>query len=52
METPYGYVDNVTENELELGELLVTEYGVEIEVVSLNPAKFEIAPMEAEDWGE
>lgn len=37
---------------LQLGELLVTDDGVEIEVVNLSPLEFQEAPMEDEDWGE
>ena len=51
METGYGEIE-MAETELELGELVVTEYGVELEVVGLNPARFEIAEIEEEDWGE
>lgn len=51
METGFGYVDIGTEP-LQLGELLVTDDGVEVEVVSLSPLRFEQAPEEAEDWGE
>ncbi|MBW7916190.1 MAG: lysine biosynthesis protein LysW [Trueperaceae bacterium] len=35
-----------------LGELLVTDEGAELEVVGLDPLRFELAPEEAEDWGE
>lgn len=52
MDTEYGYIDNVSEDELELGELVVTDYGIELEVVGLNPVRFEPAPEESEDWGE
>lgn len=52
METEYGFIEHITEDQLKVGELVVTEYGVELEVVSVDPLKFEIAPMEAEDWGE
>lgn len=51
METGFGYVEIGTEP-LQLGELLVTDDGNEIEVTSLNPLRFELAPEEAEDWGE
>lgn len=51
METVYGIVE-VNESDLELGELVVTDEGVELEVVGLNPVRFEVAPEEAEDWGE
>ncbi|MBW6456077.1 MAG: lysine biosynthesis protein LysW [Trueperaceae bacterium] len=49
--TPHGTVD-VDPAALELGELLVSDDGVELEVVSLDPLRLEPAPMEDEDWGE
>ena len=49
--TPYGRVDVAPEG-LELGELVVSDDGVELEVVSLEPLALEPAPEEAEDWGE
>jgi lysine biosynthesis protein LysW len=49
--TPHGTVD-VDPTTLELGELLVSDDGVELEVVSLEPLRFEPAPEEDEDWGE
>lgn len=51
IETAYGRVD-VDPTELELGELLVSDEGTELEVVSLEPLRLEPAPEEAEDWGE
>jgi alpha-aminoadipate carrier protein LysW len=37
----------------EVGEILVCpDCGVDLEVISLNPAQVELAPMEQEDWGE
>ncbi|GMA16512.1 lysine biosynthesis protein LysW [Deinococcus metallilatus] len=37
----------------ELGELVIDdETGVEYEVVSVDPPRLELAPQEAEDWGE
>lgn len=37
----------------EAGEILVCpDCGVDLEVISLNPPKVELAPMEQEDWGE
>lgn len=51
VETGFGLVD-VNVDALELGEILVTDDGVEVEVVGLDPLKFEEAPMEDEDWGE
>jgi lysine biosynthesis protein LysW len=49
--TPHGTVD-VDPDSLELGELVVSDDGVELEVVGLDPLRFEPAPMEDEDWGE
>ena len=51
MDTGFGRVDIGTEP-LELGELLVTDEGSEVEVIGLSPLRFELAPEEAEDWGE
>ncbi|HEX7003424.1 MAG TPA: lysine biosynthesis protein LysW [Trueperaceae bacterium] len=51
VDTPYGSVD-VDPAALELGELVVTDEGVELEVVGLHPLRFEPAPEEEEDWGE
>lgn len=51
VDTPYGTLD-VDPTGLELGELVVTDEGVELEVVSLDPLRFEPAPEEDEDWGE
>ncbi len=37
----------------ETGEIIVCpDCGVDLEVVSLDPAAVELAPMEQEDWGE
>jgi alpha-aminoadipate/glutamate carrier protein LysW len=37
----------------EVNEIIVCpDCGVDLEVISLNPAKLELAPMEEEDWGE
>lgn len=37
----------------ESGEIIVCpDCGVDLEVVSLDPAVVELAPMEQEDWGE
>ena len=49
--TPYGDVD-ADPTQLELGELLVSDEGTELEVVGLEPLRFEPAPDEDEDWGE
>lgn len=51
LDTPYGRLD-VDPAGLMLGELLVTDEGAELEVVALDPLRFELAPEEAEDWGE
>lgn len=49
--TPFGHVD-VDPSRLALGELVVSDDGVELEVVGLAPLRFDPAPEEAEDWGE
>lgn len=49
--TPHGRVD-LDPAALELGELLVSDDGIELEVVALDPLRLEPAPMEDEDWGE
>jgi alpha-aminoadipate carrier protein LysW len=37
----------------EVGEIIVcSDCGIDLEVTSLEPASVELAPMEAEDWGE
>ncbi len=37
----------------EVGEILVCpDCGVDLEVVSIDPAQVQLAPMEQEDWGE
>lgn len=37
----------------EVGEIIVCpDCGVDLEVLSLAPAKVDMAPMEEEDWGE
>ena len=37
----------------EAGEIIVCpDCGVDLEVVSVNPAVVQLAPMEQEDWGE
>lgn len=37
----------------ELNEIIVCpDCGVDLELVELNPPSVELAPMEAEDWGE
>ena len=38
---------------VEVGEIIVCpDCGVDLEVISLNPAAVDLAPMELEDWGE
>ena len=38
---------------IEEGEIIVcSDCGVELEVISLDPIVLEMAPEEAEDWGE
>lgn len=51
IETPYGNVEADTDA-LELGEILVSDDGTELEVVGLDPLRLEPAPEEDEDWGE
>lgn len=37
----------------EVNEIIVCpDCGVDLEVVSLDPAQVDLAPMEEEDWGE
>ncbi len=37
----------------EVGEILVcSDCGVDLEVMTLDPASVQLAPMEQEDWGE
>jgi len=41
------------ETNAETGEIIVCpDCGVDLEIVSLDPAKVDLAPMEQEDWGE
>jgi alpha-aminoadipate/glutamate carrier protein LysW len=49
--TPHGLLD-IDPETVELGELVVTDEGSELEVVGLDPLRFELAPEEEEDWGE
>ncbi len=51
IETPHGTVE-IDPETVELGELLVSDDGTELEVVGLEPLKLEPAPQEDEDWGE
>jgi alpha-aminoadipate carrier protein LysW len=41
-------LDGVVLNEI----VVCPDCGVELEVVKLDPLTLELAPMEAEDWGE
>jgi alpha-aminoadipate/glutamate carrier protein LysW len=44
--------DLVLEDVVE-GEIIVcSDCGVDLEVISLDPLKIDLAPMEEEDWGE
>ena len=37
----------------EVGEIIVCpDCGADLELMSLNPSRVELAPMEQEDWGE
>ena len=50
---PECEADITLENGTEVGEIIVcSDCGVDLEVTSLAPASVELAPMEAEDWGE
>jgi alpha-aminoadipate carrier protein LysW len=41
------------DEKVEAGEIIVCpDCGVDLEVVSVNPAEAQLAPMEQEDWGE
>jgi lysine biosynthesis protein LysW len=51
IDTDWGRLE-IGSTPLELGELLITEDGVEIEVTGLDPLRFTEAPYEDEDWGE
>jgi len=41
-------LDNVVQGEI----IVCSDCGVDLEVISLDPPTLELAPMEAEDWGE
>jgi lysine biosynthesis protein LysW len=51
IDTEWGMVE-IGNVPLELGEVLVTDDGIEIEVTGLEPLVFTEATMEQEDWGE
>jgi len=37
----------------EVGEIIVcSDCGVDLEVIAIDPAAVQLAPMEQEDWGE
>ncbi len=41
------------DDQMEVGEIVVCpDCGVELEIVSLNPVQFALAPEVEEDWGE
>lgn len=43
----------VNTKEIEKGEIITcNDCGTELEVISTNPVKLEVAPEEQEDWGE
>jgi len=43
----------ILEDGTEVGEILVCpDCGADLEVMSLDPPKLDLAPMEEEDWGE
>lgn len=50
-DTGFGRV-RLAAGTVRLGELFVTDDGVEVEVVGLEPLVFAQAPEEDEDWGE
>jgi alpha-aminoadipate/glutamate carrier protein LysW len=41
-------LNGVVQNEI----VVCSDCGVDLEVISLDPPALELAPMEAEDWGE
>jgi alpha-aminoadipate carrier protein LysW len=55
---PYTVVCPECEGNMELADLMAGEIvpcaycGVDLEVLSLDPLRVELAPQEAEDWGE
>ena len=51
IETPWGLVETDSAD-LQLGELVTTDDGAELEVVGLDPLTLDLAPEVAEDWGE
>lgn len=52
-ECPECAADVVLPDDVLEGEIVVCpECGVELEVVSVDPAELDLAPEEEEDWGE
>jgi lysine biosynthesis protein LysW len=51
IDTDWGRLE-IGNTPLELGELLITDEGVELEVTGLDPLRLIEAPHEDEDWGE
>ena len=51
IETPWGVVE-ADPNDLQLGELVTTDEGSELEVIGLDPLTLDLAPEVDEDWGE
>lgn len=51
LETPWGIVEADPVG-LQLGELVTTDEGVELEVTGIDPLELDLAPEEDEDWGE
>ncbi|MCU0488509.1 MAG: lysine biosynthesis protein LysW [Anaerolineales bacterium] len=50
---PECAADILLDSSVESGEILVCpDCGVDLELVSTNPTRVELAPMEQEDWGE
>ena len=46
-------IGSIPLQQAELGEIIVCgDCGAELELRSLQPLQLELAPMEAEDWGE
>jgi alpha-aminoadipate carrier protein LysW len=50
---PECSAETILEASTVTGEILVCpDCGVDLEVISLEPAAVQLAPMEQEDWGE
>ena len=50
---PECAAENQLGPDTEAGEIIVcSDCGVDLEIVSLEPATVQLAPMEEEDWGE